>query len=174
MGPYTARAVLAFAFEADAAVVDTIVARVLARIGGRSLRPAEVQAAADAWLPLGEAWAWNQGVMDLGAVVCTARAPRCGECPIAAACVWRQAGNAEPDPAVGSAGVSGGQSRFEGSDRQGRGRLVAALRTGPVAADALAATMGWPGDEARAVRVAAGVVRDRLAVRTTDGGYVLT
>ena len=173
VGPYTARAVMAFAFEVDAAVVDTNIARVLARVAGRSLRPAEAQAAADSWLPAGEAWVWNQAVMDLGAVVCTARAPRCDECPIAGGCVWRRAGNQLSDPAVGSAGVSGGQSRFDGSDRQGRGRLVTALRAGPVAVDRLAAVMGWPGDEERAGRVAAGLVDDGLARREGDGTYRL-
>jgi A/G-specific adenine glycosylase len=60
VGPYTARAVLAYAFEADAAVVDTNVARVLARLHGRSLTPKQAQVAADELLPRGEAWAWNQ------------------------------------------------------------------------------------------------------------------
>ena len=175
VGPYTARAVVAFAFEADAAVVDTNIARVLARLAGRSLRSAEAQAAADSWLPEGEAWAWNQALMDLGAVVCTARSPRCDECPIASGCAWRRTGNQPPDPAVGSAGVSGRQSRFDGSDRQGRGRLVTALRAGPVAADRLAAVMGWPTDEERARRVAAGLVLDGLARRDdNDGTYRLS
>lgn len=71
-------------------------------------------------------------------------------------------GNAAPDPAVGSAGVSGPQSRFEGSDRQGRGRLVDALRRGPVAAADLALAMGWPDDAARAKRVATGLVDEAL------------
>ncbi|MET0825453.1 MAG: A/G-specific adenine glycosylase, partial [Acidimicrobiales bacterium] len=130
IGPYTARAVLAFAGERDVAVVDTNVARVLARQAGRPLRLVEVQADADALVPSGQGWAWNQAMLDLGATVCRARAPDCGRCPIATSCAWR--GGAEPDPAVGSAGVSGRQSRFEGSDRQGRGRLVDALRHGPV------------------------------------------
>jgi hypothetical protein len=69
---------------------------------------------------------------------------------------------------VGSAGVSGPQSRFAGSDRQGRGRLVAALRAGAVARSAVARVMGWPDDEARAERVAATVVADGLAVLTRD------
>lgn len=172
VGPYTARAVLAFAFEDDAAVVDTNIARVLARVVGEALRPRRVQELADAWLPVGDGWAWNQGLMDLGATVCTARRPRCGECPLAAGCAWR--GDAErADPAVGSAGVSGGQSPFEGSDRRGRGRLVQALRRAPVAAPALADVMGWSGDHERAARVARTLVADGLAVVTTDGGYRL-
>lgn len=172
VGPYTARAVLAFAFEADAAVVDTNVARVLARRTGRRLTPREVQGAADGWLPAGSAWAWNQGLLDLGAGVCTARSPGCERCPVADGCTWWRAGRPAPDPATGSAGVSGPQSRFEGSDRQGRGRLVDALRAGPVADAELARAMGWPGDQARAERVADGLVREGLVVRR-PGGYSL-
>ena len=173
VGPYTARAVLAFAYEADAAVVDTNIARVLARVVGRSLRPRQVQGLADAWLPAGDAWLWNQAIMDLGALRCGARPPRCDDCPLASRCAWRQRGNDDPDPAAGSAGVSGGQSRFDGSDRQGRGRLVAALRRGVVPADRLAALMGWPGDEARARRVAQTLVDDHLALVDGAGRFRL-
>ena len=173
VGPYTARAVLAFAFEADAAVVDTNIARVLARVAGRRLTARQAQATADEWLAHGEAWAWNQSLMELGATVCTARSWACAACPLAPSCTWHRRGHAEPDPAVGSAGVSGGQSRFDGSDRQGRGRLVAALRQGPVAAGDLATVMGWPGDPERAQRVAATLVQDHLAWRSPEGDYRL-
>ena len=172
VGPYTARAVLAFAFEADVGVVDTNAARVLARWTGRSLRPAEVQAAADAAVPHGQGWAWNQAMLDLGATVCRPR-PHCDVCPVSSWCEWALAGRPAPDPAVGSAGVAGGQSRFEGSDRQGRGRLVDALRRGPVRADGLAAAMGWPDDPARADRVAATLVADGLAERDPAGTHRL-
>jgi A/G-specific adenine glycosylase len=168
VGPYTARAILAFAYEADAAVVDTNVARVLARVAGRRLGPKEVQAAADAALAPGEAWAWNQAMLDLGARLCRPRAARCDECPLAAGCAWLARGRATPDPAEGSAGVSTGQPPFEGSDRQGRGRLVAALRHGPVAAADVGAVMGWPDDGPRAARVAATLVADGLVVPVGD------
>ena len=172
IGPYTARAVLAFAFEHDVAVVDTNVARVLARRAGSRLTPGEAQRAADAWLPSGASWAWNQGLLDLGAGVCTARVPTCAECPVAGGCAWSAAGRPDPDPAVGSAYVSGPQSRFEGSDRQGRGRLVDTLRRGPVADADLARAMGWPGDPVRAERVAATLV-DEGIVRRAGGRYSL-
>ncbi len=173
VGPYTARAVLAFAFEADVGVVDTNAARVLARCAAQKLTAAVVQRAADDAVPSGAGWAWNQAMLDLGATVCTARAPTCGRCPLAASCRWFAAGCAAPDPAIGSAGVSGGQSRFEGSDRQGRGRLVAALRGGSVAAVEVAAVMGWPDDPARAARVATTLVVDGLAVVDETGRYRL-
>jgi len=170
VGPYTARALLAFAFEVDAAVVDTNIARTLARWHGRRLGRSEVQRLADDALPRGEAWAWNQALMDLGATVCTARAPACDRCPLARTCRWRS--SPVPDPAVGSAGVAGGQSRFEGSDRQGRGRLVRSLTGGPVEVDDLGRVMGWPDDPQRAAVVAAKVVADGLAV-LEEGRYRL-
>ena len=172
IGPYTARAVLAFAFERDHGVVDTNAARVLARTAGRSLTARQVQALADGAVPAGRAWAWNQAVLDLGATVCGSRAPRCRACPVAAWCEWSRAGGPAPDPAQGSAGVSGRQAAFAGSDRQGRGRLVDALRRGPVTLDGVPAAAGWPDDPARAQRVAAAVVADGLAVEV-DGALHL-
>jgi A/G-specific adenine glycosylase len=169
VGPYTARAVSAFAFGADVGVVDTNVGRVLARRAGRSLRPREVQAAADAAVPTGWGWAHNQAMLDLGATVCGHRAPACGACPLRVGCAWAAAGRPGPDPAVGSARVSVGQPPFEGSDRQGRGRLVAALAGGPVAGAALAEVMGWPDEPSRAARVAAGLVADGLAAVGPEG-----
>jgi A/G-specific adenine glycosylase len=173
IGPYTARAVLAFAHERDVGVVDTNAARVLARWADRSLRPAEVQRAADDAVPSAEGWSWNQAMLDLGATVCRSRSPCCGECPVSAWCGWYQSGLPAPDPAIGSAGVSGGQSRFEGSDRQGRGRLVDALRRGPVSPGDLAGTMGWRDDPDRAERVAATVVADGLAALDATGALHL-
>jgi A/G-specific adenine glycosylase len=170
VGPYTARAILAFAFEADVAVVDTNIARVLARLNGRSLATREVQALADEMVPEGDGWAWNQVLMELGATTCTARTWACATCPLAAFCAW--AGGAAVDPAIGSAGVSGGQSRFDGSDRQGRGRLVDALRTGSVPATSVAKVMGWPDDPARAERVVATLLADGLVI-LEDGAYRL-
>ena len=165
VGPYTARAVLAFAFERDVGVVDTNVGRVLARWEGRPLHGAEAQARADALVPPGRAWAWNQAVMELGGSVCLRRHPRCASCPVRRSCAWAAAGRAPPDPADGSAGVGTGQAPFEGSDRQARGRLVEALCRGPVAVADVAAVIGWPDDPARADRVAVGLLDHGLAVR---------
>jgi A/G-specific adenine glycosylase len=165
VGPYTARAISAFAYEADVGVVDTNIARVLARLAGRSLSAREVQALADALVPPGEGWAWNQVLMDFGAEWCTARSTPCAICPVRGECRFAGVG---PDPAVGSAGVSGGQSRFVGSDRQGRGRLVDALRSAPVSADRLATVMGWPDNPDRASRVAATLLADGLVRRDND------
>jgi len=167
VGPYTARAVLAFAFEQNAAVVDTNATRFLSRaVAGQRLPSGRAQRLADAMLPAGQAWAWNQAVLDLGAMTCTSRAPACASCPLMAQCAWRGAWALDSltvDPAIGS-GSTGRQSTFDGSDRQGRGRLVAALARGPVDRADVAARMGWPDDPDRCARVAATVVADGLAV----------
>lgn len=168
VGPYTARAIRVFAFEETDAVLDTNVARILARTSGRTLGRSEAQCLADETLS-GDPWTWNQAMLDVGAGYCTARNPRCRDCPFQGVCRWWDDGCPEPDPAVGSAAVSGGQSAFVGSDRQGRGRLVRALRSGPVSVDSLAEVMGWPDDRARAQLVADGLVADGLAQRSGDG-----
>jgi A/G-specific adenine glycosylase len=165
--------VLAFAFEADHGVLDVNAGRVLARVAGRPLGPKEAQASADGLVPQGRSWEWNQAVLDLGATVCTGRRPRCEECPLAADCRWRAAGLPEPDPARSSAATGRRQSRFDGSDRQGRGRLVSAARRGPVPLDSLASAAGWPDDEARAHRVLADLLADGL-VAVADGVLTLS
>jgi A/G-specific adenine glycosylase len=164
IGPYTARAVLAFAFETDVAVVDTNIARIFARVGGNRLTPSQVQRAADAALEIGESWTWNQALMDLGATVCTARSPQCAVCPIGHLCRWRRAGNSDPDPAQGSAGVSGRQARFDGSDRQARGRLMKALNESPVPVEDAASEMGLADQPERARRLVAALVAEGLVV----------
>jgi A/G-specific adenine glycosylase len=103
-------------------------------------------------------------MIDLGATVCHRRDPHCDRCPLRR---WCKAPGAEAPPPTF-------QSRFEGSDRQGRGRLVDALRAGPVAFADLPAVMGWPDDPTRAHLVADGVVRDGLAVGSEDGAYLVS
>jgi A/G-specific adenine glycosylase len=163
IGSYTARAVLAFAFEADAAVVDTNIARVLARVSGRRLTATQAQVAADQALPTGESWAWNQCLMDLGAMLCRPTSPQCEVCPLSTCCAWRGIGD---DPALGSAGVSKSQARFDGSDRQARGRLMKALVVGPVARDRLAAVMGC--DTGRVERLVNDLLREGLIITTRN------
>jgi A/G-specific adenine glycosylase len=103
-------------------------------------------------------------VFDLGALVCTRRQPACERCPVRRWCAWQRAGCPAPDPIAGSAGISTGQPRFEGSDRQARGRLVAALCNGPVAKPDLPAVMGLADDPTRAARVAAQLAAEGFAV----------
>ncbi|MFB8387875.1 A/G-specific adenine glycosylase [Microbacterium sp. NPDC055910] len=128
IGDYTARAVAVFAYGDRHPVVDTNTRRVLARaVDGRSQPgPPSTRdlAAMEAILPTDDAEAAivNAATMELGAVVCTARAPRCGVCPVADRCAWRAAGY----PDTGDARRR--QARYEGSDRQARGAVLKTLR----------------------------------------------
>ena len=168
VGPYTARAVLSFAFEDDVAVVDTNVVRVLARsVAGAGLSVPAAQSLADRLLPSGRSWEFNQSMFDLGATVCTAAGPACGRCPLRHQCRWKRGGMSGPDPWRASPSVRP-QSPFAGSDRQGRGRLVDALRQGAVAPDMLGAACGWPDDVVRAERITASLVAEGFA-RWDDG-----
>ena len=174
VGPYTARAVLAFAFEVDVGVVDTNAGRVLSRaVAGRPVRAGEAQALVDSMVPPGGAWEFNQALLDLGATVCRSSVPRCEGCPLRRRCRWAARRRVPPDPARGSAGVSTPQSAFAGSDRQGRGRLVDALRRGRVPPAQVAVATGWPDDPVRADRVADGLVAEGLAVRDRSGALHL-
>lgn len=170
IGPYTARAVMAFAFELDVAVVDTNIARIYARVAGERLTPKQVQSMADDAQPAGDPWAWNQCLMDLGAVLCRPSNPGCGDCPLQHLCAWRGSGG--PDPALHSAGVSGRQARFEGSDRQARGRLMKVLTDGPVDRVAVATIMRREPEVAERLLsdlVAEGLCRtDRSTIRLPD------
>jgi A/G-specific adenine glycosylase len=162
VGSYTARAVRSFAFGQDVAAVDTNAVRVLARcVAGGGLSVPEASRLGDALVPPGRSWEFNQSMFDLGATVCTAR-PRCDECPLRRQCAWRRQGDGAPDPWRASP-VSRPQSTFAGSDRQGRGRLLDALRRGPVSRGELAAACGWPDDGARAERVAGDLVAEGFA-----------
>ena len=134
IGPYTARAVLAFAHEADVGVVDTNTGRILARVGGRRLGARAAQVAADAWVPAGEGWAWDQAMLDVGALLCRP-VPRCHDCPLATSCRWALDGWPNPDPAAKSAGVSVRQAPYRGSMREVRGRVLDVLAEGGATTD---------------------------------------
>jgi A/G-specific adenine glycosylase len=159
VGPYTAAAVASFAWDRQAVAVDTNVRRVIARWDGAQRGPRELARRAAEWLPPGRAAAFNQAMMELGATVCTPRAPRCGECPVRDGCATRQAG--------GVAAVAprrSGAERFVDSDRWARGRIVAALLAGePLPALA----------PERLERVLAGLARDGLVVRGPAGRVAL-
>jgi len=174
VGPYTARAVAAFAYGVRTPVVDTNVRRVLARALNGQAEPGLPRTrrdldAMDAVLPQNaeRARLANAGVMELGQTVCTARAPRCAECPIAALCAWRAA--RYPDYEGERAPR---QKRYEGSDRQVRGLILRELRGSdlPVPAEALAAL--WPEAEQLA-RALAGLLRDGLVAGDPVEGYLL-
>lgn len=165
IGEYTARAVLAFAFGRPVAPVDVNVTRVLARaVAGDPLGAGAGQALADqlaiAAGSAGTGGTWSHALMDLGARVCVARSPRCGDCPISTVCAWRRGGG--EDPAAASAVRSRPQGRFVGSDRWHRGRLMDALRTGVVDQAELPAAAQLEDPRRLAVLVG-GLVSDGLA-----------
>jgi A/G-specific adenine glycosylase len=172
VGDYTASAVLAFAFGRRRAVLDTNVRRVLARAAaGAEFPPAAVTVAerrrAEALLPDDEPTAatWSVAVMELGALVCTAAAPRCEECPLRGACAWHSAGRPAYDgpPRRGQA--------WAGTDRQCRGRLMAVARDAHGVVPLRRLEPAWP-DEAQRRRCLESLVSDGLLV-AADGGYAL-
>lgn len=173
VGAYTAGAVTAFAFGRRAVVLDTNVRRVLGRVFDGDALPhphqtvAEVRRA-EALVPADDAEAatWAAATMELGALVCTARAPRCEACPVADLCAWRIAGF----PADEHAARRRTQA-WAGTDRQCRGRVMGTLRASdrPVPLAALAQV--WP-DADQLGRALAGLVEDGLAEQIPDG-YVL-
>ena len=170
IGDYTARAVLAFADGAAIGVVDTNVSRVFSRQLNRPLARREATDIADVTVPGDRSWEWNQLLMDLGARVCTARSPRCDECPVVGTCAWRESGG--DDPAPRSFHTSKPQGRFDGSDRQARGRLMKAVVTQPVDRGAAPDVMGLADDVQRAARLIDDLLREGLLAEG-DGRLVL-
>jgi A/G-specific adenine glycosylase len=174
VGEYTARAVAAFAYGVRCPVVDTNVRRVLARAidGNGGAGPASSKrdlASMNAQLPADAAAArtFNAGAMELGAVICTSRSPRCDECPIAAQCAWRLAGYPEYDGPRRP-----GQKRYEGSDRQVRGVILAALRARRTELTTNELAELWPG-ALQLARALDGLLVDGLVIGTPATGYEL-
>jgi A/G-specific adenine glycosylase len=169
VGEYTASAVASFAYGEPVAVLDTNVGRVLARaLANRRLRPSEARNLAADVLPRTHVASFNQAMLDLGAQFCRAT-PQCDACPLASLCAWHQQGGDDPAPL--SAGVSRAQPRFEGSNRQLRGRVLDALRDGPHSQRELNVSLVGvePG---RRDEVLSSLVLDGLIVRKARG-YVL-
>jgi A/G-specific adenine glycosylase len=133
VGPYTARAVLAIAFNQPVAALDTNIRRVLSRafIAEPHVPAATFQALADALVPAGRAATWTHALMDVGAAFCRKRDPRCAACPLRAYCTFatqppsRQPGSAKPSS------NARGAIRFESTTRWLRGRILDYLRDAP-------------------------------------------
>jgi A/G-specific adenine glycosylase len=176
VGSYTARAVATFAFRQRHPVVDTNVRRLVARAcvgapdGGPATTAADL-AAVEALLPASpsSAAAASVAFMELGALVCRAREPRCTACPLASMCAWRAAGT---PPLPAGAPPSRRPQAYAGTDRQVRGLLMAVLReaTDPVPAARL--DLVWP-DAAQRSRALAGLLADGLAVPVGVDTYAL-
>ena len=172
IGEYTARAVAAFAFGGRTPVVDTNVRRVLSRVVRGVDRPREPATAADraemaTLLPLDppRAAKFSAAVMELGALVCSARSPACGSCPLSDRCRWRLAG------------APAGEARrvvqtWHGSDRQVRGRIMAALRESIVPLPVSSFTASGT-DPYQVRRCVASLLADGMAVQVDDGHVAL-
>jgi A/G-specific adenine glycosylase len=173
VGAYTAAAVASFAYGQRHAVLDTNVRRVLARAETGIEYPPKTQtkaetALAESLLPPAPSVAarWAVAVMELGALVCTARSPRCADCPIAGQCAWKLAGRPAHD------GPPRRGQTYAGTDRQVRGKLLAVLRDSPdpVAKSALDAV--WD-DGVQRERALDALVSDGLVDPLDDGRYAL-
>lgn len=170
VGDYTARAVAVFAYGKRHPVVDTNVRRVIARavdghaVAGPPSTRRDLEAMASL-LPHSDAEAriFNAAMMELGAIVCTARSPRCEVCPLAATCRWRAAGY--PDYNGQRAPV---QKKFAGSDRQVRGLIMAELRASDIPVVSGEIEQVWP-DAVQRSRALASLMADGLVVQTPDG-----
>jgi A/G-specific adenine glycosylase len=174
VGSYTARAVAAFAFQQRHPVVDTNVRRLVARAAtgtadaGPTTTPGDL-AAAEALLPEApaEAARASAAFMELGALVCVARTPRCTACPLAAVCAWRRAGSPPPGP-----GPSRRPQTYAGTDRQVRGLLLAVLRDADGVVPAARLDAVWP-DRAQRRRALTGLIEDGLVVTPAPDAYAL-
>jgi A/G-specific adenine glycosylase len=171
VGAYTAAAVASFAYRRRHAVLDTNVRRVLARLVSGVEYPPKSQTAAEArlaesLLPADAETAarWGVAVMELGALVCTARSPRCADCPVSASCAWRLNGKPEGPTRKGQT--------YAGTDRQCRGRLLAVLRrsSGPVEKAAL--DDAW-NDARQRERALSALIEDGLIDPLDDGRFAL-
>jgi A/G-specific adenine glycosylase len=201
IGSYTAAAVASFAFGQRHAVLDTNVRRVLARLaagqpwagGASSAASVAERRLAESLLPAEPAVAarWSVAVMELGALVCTAASPRCGDCPVARECAWLAAGRPAPafgvTGAAGASGVTGAAAvagsaeagagrrrtqKYDGTDRQCRGRLLAVLRAASDPVRRADFDAVWVG-QAQLDRALDGLVADGLVDPLPDGRFAL-
>jgi A/G-specific adenine glycosylase len=173
VGDYTARAVAVFAYGMRHPVVDVNIRRVIARAvsGHGEPGPAKTKidlAAMEEILPedVAESAVANVAIMELGALVCTARAPKCDVCPIAHQCAWRRAGYPEFEGKRAPV-----QKKFAGSDRQVRGLIMAELRASDIPVTAAEISTVWP-DAVQRDRSLSGLLRDGL-VTGSPAGYSL-
>ncbi|WP_374024147.1 A/G-specific adenine glycosylase [Mycobacterium sp. HNNTM2301] len=173
IGSYTARAVACFAYRQSVPVVDTNVRRVVARVVhglADAGSPSAVRDMADvaALLPEnGTAPLFSVALMELGATVCTARAPRCGLCPLDR-CSWRDAGH---PPAQGPARRA---QTYAGTDRQVRGRLLDVLRASDSPVTRAELDVAWLTDTAQRDRALFSLLADGLVAQTSDGRFALS
>ncbi|ANR91978.1 HhH-GPD family protein [Mycobacterium avium] len=172
VGGYTARAVACFAYRRPVPVVDTNVRRVVARAVHGQADAGAPSAGRDhadvaALLPGdGSAPEFSVALMELGATVCTARAPRCGLCPLRR-CAWREAGHPPPT------GPARRVQTYAGTDRQVRGRLMDVLRGNDSPVTRAELDVAWLTDTAQRDRALYSLLADGLVTQTADGRFAL-
>ena len=172
IGRYTAAAVAAFAFGQRHAVLDTNVRRVLSRLASGAEFPAQQPSTAEyrlaeSLLPEDPPTAarWSVAVMELGALTCTAARPKCGTCPVSTNCKWLANGS---PPAT----TRPQAQRYEGTDRQCRGRLLSLLRDSPAPVPLDRFDLIWPPTPQRA-RALDGLIADGLVDPLPDAQFAL-
>ncbi len=172
VGSYTAAAVASFAYHRPVPVVDTNVRRVIARaVHGRAdaAAPSPTRDDADVAALMSTdvvAHRFSAAIMELGATVCTARAPRCGLCPLSE-CSWRRAGYPPADRRAGRT------QRYAGTDRQVRGRLLEVLRASNSPVERGQLDMAWTTDPEQRGRALGSLLADGLVAQTADGRFAL-
>jgi A/G-specific adenine glycosylase len=171
VGAYTARAVACFAYQQRVPVVDTNVRRVVSRVvhgradaaGSPSSRDLDD---VEELLPNnGAAPRFSVALMELGATVCTARAPKCGVCPLST-CAWRSRGfpaGSQPRRV----------QRYVGTDRQVRGRLLDVLRGNNSPVTRAQLDVAWLSDTGQRDRALDSLLVDGLVEQTADGRFAL-
>lgn len=172
VGEYTARAVACFAYDKPLPVVDTNVRRVVARaVHGRAQpgNPSTTRDLADVTALLPDdlrAPRFSAALMELGALVCTARSPHCEICPLPD-CAWRSAGQPATEVAVRRT------QGYEGTDRQARGRLLDVVRTKHAPVTRAELDRAWPADPGQRDRALDSLLVDGLLTQTADGLFAL-
>lgn len=168
VGSYTAAAVQAFAFGRRSIVLDVNIRRVLTRVLDGQGHPAahitkDERHQADLLWPANNAESsrWSAAVMELGALVCTARNPQCDACPVAETCAWLATGGPLDPP-------SRQRPKYEGSDRQARGMVLAHLRASSSSVTIDLLHSNWE-DDAQIDRAISGLIDDGLIERTRHG-----
>ena len=181
IGAYTSGAIACFAFEQDVAFLDTNIRRVVIRLWSDPHQPIPnehaLTALAASQVPAGQGWAWNQAIMELGAVICTAKSPKCPLCPLRSECADYAARRAAdmalaplPTPAPRRV-AERKDAPFAGSNRFIRGRIIDALRAAPQTYASLhdmLTTHGTACDAHKLATIIAGLVRDQLVVQDGD------
>jgi len=183
IGPYTAGAIACFAFEQDVAFMDTNIRRVIRRAltdPAVTVKDRDLLALAQSALPIGRSWMWNQALMELGSLICTADSPACWRCPLRDLCcdyAGRRASDERLEATPVRKRIAERRDRpFVGSNRYFRGRAIAALRALPPGTALDLAELGpqvrpdyTPNDEAWLVALLNGLVRDGLVVWHGNG-----